>query len=209
MFRQTPNPNRQPINHVTIRDLTDGGDLSTFPNYPEGGLWKVSRERDSQVFPILGSKPVVHFGGVQPKKISLPLVFTSPKALSIYQNVILPSYGTENEAPHLMLLSWGKSSGDTFTGRPISLESHDVTRVNGGIVHAQLEYTLTEDSRERTRLVNNQGKVISGKNRVHTVIGMQSLASISALYNVTIDALALLNNNPPWYPKSGTTLFIP
>ena len=194
---------------LTIRDLTDRGDVSTFPNYPEGGLWKVSRERDSQVFSILGSKPVIHFGGVKPKTLSLPLVFTSFKAISIYENVILPSYGSEDEPPHLVLIAWGKSSRDTFTGRPITLDSHDVTRVKGVIVHAQLDYMLTEDSRERTRVVDTTGKVISGKNRVHTVRGMQSLGSISALYNVKIDALALLNNNPPWYPESGTTLFIP
>jgi LysM repeat protein len=195
---------------ITIMDLSRGGRMSTLPNYPVDNLWKPSRERAKEEFKIPGGKPIQHWGAVGAEKLSLEFSFSNVKGISIYTDLILPSYGSANRQPHLMLISWGNSSKDTFTGRPESIPEHDVTRVNGKITHAQIMYELTQDSLNVVRIVNNDGDVVDAPPKaVHTVKTNETLATIAKKYNVILDALCLANPGQPWRPPAGTRLIIP
>jgi LysM repeat protein len=200
---------------ITITDITRSKRQSTrqfsatLPNYPVENLWKTSRDRAGEEFKLLGGKPVQHWGAVGAERLMLDLQFSDNKGISIYQNVILPSFGDADEEPHLMLIAWGSGTDDTFTGRPAPYENHEVTRVGGKITMVVIGYELVEDSRQVTRVANAAGQVVAVPDRTHIVKPNETMGSIAKLYNVTLDALFLANTGQPWRPVPGTRLVIP
>ncbi len=200
---------------ITMTDITrsrrqtTGQFSATLSSYPVGNLWKTSRDRSGEEFKLLGGKPVQHWGAVGAERLMLELQFSDNKGISIYQNLILPSFGDADEEPHLMLISWGSGTDDTFTGRPAPYESHEITRVNGQITFVRIGYELVEDSRQVTRVANAAGQVQVVPDRTHIVKPNETMGSIAKLYNVTLDALFLANIGQPWRPIPGTKLVIP
>jgi LysM repeat protein len=202
---------------ITITDLTRSaresaldGFRATLPNYPVDNIWRPSRERAKEEFKILGGQPIQHWGAVGAEKLSLELSFSNSKGISIYENLILPSYGSADEQPHLILIAWGNSSEDTFTGRPESIPEHDVTRVAGQITNARIMFELTADTRQVTRVVNTAGNVVNAAPKtVHTVKTNETLGTIASKYGITVDTLSLANPGQPWRPPAGTRLVIP
>lgn len=119
-----------------------------FPALPPEGRFSIERPQQYSETGVLSSTPIVQIGSSGARKLTLPLELWGEAGEIFYRERILPSYGLAQTGyqVHLITISWGNSSEDTFTGYPIGQAPtiHQMGAGDGEINMRVFDYTLVE-----------------------------------------------------------------
>jgi hypothetical protein len=134
---------------MSFQDFSvQGGKPVNFPALPPEGRFTIERPQQYSETGVLSSTPIVQIGSSGAKKLTLPLELWGEAGEIFYRDHILPSYGLASTGyqVHLVTISWGNTSEDTFTGYPIG-QAPTIFQMGAGdgeINMRVFDYTLVE-----------------------------------------------------------------
>jgi hypothetical protein len=181
-----------------------------FPALPPEGRFSIERPQQYSETGVLSSTPIVQIGSSGARKLTLPLELWGEAGEIFYRDHILPSYGVAQTGyqVHLVTISWGNTSEDTFTGYPIGQAPtvFQMGAADGEINMRVFDYTLVE-------VVNPRVYRLAF---VYTTKSGDTILSVCKKFNVIFSQIEEANPNVqfPTLPNSsklvaGTKIKIP